>query len=106
MPCELIKINFKTGKVVSRRDLEAKEQYNPLQDPDFKFFTGELANLAKAAWEDGADPRRLVGFVTDETADTDMLIYDNSLVSDLDVLNSLKRLVVKVEANLSAPEAP
>lgn len=105
MPCELIKINFKTGTVVSRRELDAKEDYKPLQDPEFKHFTSELAALVKAAHEFGADSRRLVGIVTDERADTDMLIYNNSLVTDRDVLESLKRLVIKMESQTPDPEA-
>lgn len=105
MSCELIKLNFKTGKVISRRTLEGREKYNALQDPDFKFFTGEFAGLVNAAAEEGVDPRRLVSIVTDDTAGCDMLMFDERYITRQEVIASLRRLLQKLKRQQPDPGA-
>jgi len=98
MSCELIRVDFKKGRVRSRETLAGEATpYNPYQDEHFKMMTSQIAELAKMAHEDGADPRKMVVVVLDEDAEYDASMADDRYLDLDEQIAGLKRIVAKLE---------
>lgn len=99
MSCELIRVNFKKGVVLSREALteEGRAPYNPYQDEHFKMMAGQIAELALMAHQEGADPKKMVVLILDEDAEFEASMYDDGAVSSGEVTAGMKRVLAKIE---------
>lgn len=102
MTCELIRVDFKKGKVKSREQLgDQAPAFNPYKDEGFKAFTAAMADLAVSTASEGGDPNRMMVVAVDG----DALLMDGDLISDQEAIECFKRLVEKLEKAQSPTES-
>lgn len=101
---ELIQVDFKRGKVKSRRQLPNKEElaaprWVALKDPDFKEFVKGIAATAEACELYGGDWRRMVIVMCDQMPNQDefcMTVWDNGTIQSEGVIDVLSASLNKV----------
>lgn len=105
MSCELIRVNFKKGAVLSRETLtkSGRPAYSPYKDEHFKMMASQMAELAVMAHEEGADPRKMVVLILDENAEFEASMYDELVLADSEVIAGLKRTVAKITSQSPDP---
>lgn len=97
---ELIRVNFKEGIVIDRRDLEAPvPEWNAKKDPEFKDWVAGIAMLAEAANKFGGNWRRMAIVMADNPPGKEsfcMTMWDNSQIPREDVVEAMHLAIEKV----------
>lgn len=97
---ELIRVDFKKGKIESRRDLEKPiPQWKAAKDPDFKGFVEGFALACEMAHASGGDWRRAIIVVQDSPPGEDdycFVVWDNTTIDHESVCASLELAMTKV----------
>lgn len=101
--CELIKVDFKQGRVIGRgpTDPPPKAIWQAKKDPDFKEWMGNLAYVAEMMVNElDGDWRRMVAVFFDPNCGENgqcLTIWDNNTITDKEAMVALSVSLLRLE---------